>query len=61
MSLIECFKIPSDVNKVDALIDLPKEMYDSIKCVELWKNWAWISLTYMHVSFWPQIYTSRQS
>lgn len=35
MALIDCFTMTSDVNNVDALIDLPIEMYMNMKCVEL--------------------------
>lgn len=37
LSLIDCFKITSDVNKVDELIDLPKETYGNMTC-EVEKN-----------------------
>lgn len=30
-----CFKITSDVIKVDTLLDFPQEMYCGMKCMEL--------------------------
>lgn len=34
---MNCFKNTSDDNKVDDLTGFPKELYDNMKCVELWK------------------------
>lgn len=42
LSLIDWFKITSDVNYVDALIDVSEEMYGNMKCMDLWQTEIYI-------------------
>ena len=38
VSLDDCFKKTTDVNKAEVLIDVPKVMYGNMKCAEIRKN-----------------------